>query len=911
MIDNKCKYHDKLKNCTAPQRILSYDLLSLLLELSDSPLKQHYKNTQSNIEKNKKTIENWNDVLNEEPLEGSHWQQWDDFESDEDSIENKNDEFEMDSTYESNKRKKKKSSSVDDYNKTYWEDDNNDYYLQRLQQNDKFKSDKSTHFILNQLHSKQYWHKHSPNNGNEELNINSSILQKPCQLNEALHNYNNINSSTREYYYIKESYAIREVLFFLRGYETVIFKRSEGNHSSTISSVFYVNGNYHIKHLSNNAFNSLMNTFCKYGNVLYRLRRHIKRTVFVRKNGQTYQAFSAAISSALNDFEFLIAKLEIRYATITTPGSKEMHSLLQLHEELQLPLSCLSAIHDTLLQCSNLVSSNPQSNSTDARTMSVLLLSIIFNQIVDAEISGNDHIYSTMCTIFKQTLAPFSRLMDEWIFHGTLENDIANEFLITSNMKLLNYSPQYWSDGFNVNTPLTNTDLCPLFLPNFANTILFIGKAVNLCKHIDQTFSITHNEYPSLEYIFSQFPIKSQMPFISDCKNKDAILADSTMKDIDDGTVNSFIEFGVPKINTQQSYKSVVTIQDYFMNTLFNHDFEECLEQYIKKPYEDSATLLISVLQKNNGLFHHLEILTIIYFMLESNLMHSFCETIFIQMDKKENWYDRIFLNQAFNDSCKLMNSQSYMESMKTIDIKMKLDKNDLNQPRKTSFPAGFKAITTATYLDQLIIDYEIPWPINNFIKPDCMKYYDKVMHFLLRIKRSKHVLEKKILITKQDGQYTALHTTKSSTSNNIVNNTTRLYILRMQMIWFVNSFWRYIMTTVIHADTIAFKEKVSNLNDIDKITILHDQYIMGIIDKSLLNDKSVSIKKAIVHIFDMVEQLAVLFNQSSIERIDEPLNVLEQEYKRTSDFISTSIAVMKRQVNLNWFDVLSTSLST
>lgn len=84
-----------------------------------------------------------------------------------------------------------------------------------------------------------------------------------------------------------------------------------------------------------------------------------------------------------------------------------------------------------LITLSYLVSSNPQSNTTNARTMSTLLLSTIFNQITNAEISGNDHIYTTMCTIFKQTLAPYSRLMDEWIFHGTLENDIANEFLVT------------------------------------------------------------------------------------------------------------------------------------------------------------------------------------------------------------------------------------------------------------------------------------------------------------------------------------------------------------------------------------------------------------------------------------------------------------------------------------------------
>ncbi|KAI9308232.1 hypothetical protein BJ944DRAFT_115766 [Cunninghamella echinulata] len=105
LINTKKEYQEKLKNCTAPQRKLSYDILSLLLELSDSPMEQHYEKKQRHLEKEKKEIENWNDVLNEEPLEGNHWQQWDDTEFDEDSMvmESKSDEFELDTSYDPNK----------------------------------------------------------------------------------------------------------------------------------------------------------------------------------------------------------------------------------------------------------------------------------------------------------------------------------------------------------------------------------------------------------------------------------------------------------------------------------------------------------------------------------------------------------------------------------------------------------------------------------------------------------------------------------------------------------------------------------------------------------------------------------------------------------------------------------------
>lgn len=57
----------------------------------------------------------------------------------------------------------------------------------------------------------------------------------------------------------------------------------------------------------------------------------------------------------------------------------------------------------------------------------------------------------------------------------------------------------------------------------------------------------------------------------------------------------------------------------------------------------------------------------------------------------------------------------------------------------------------------------------------------------------------------------------------------------------------------------------------------------------------------------DMVEQMADLFiDAGETSRFE----TLEMEYMRTSDFIATSLSIMGRKGNLEWFDVLSTALS-
>jgi hypothetical protein len=59
-------------------------MLALLLALSDSPLKQHYERKQQRLAEKQHTIEDWNDLLREEPMEGEHWQSWSDVPSDDD-----------------------------------------------------------------------------------------------------------------------------------------------------------------------------------------------------------------------------------------------------------------------------------------------------------------------------------------------------------------------------------------------------------------------------------------------------------------------------------------------------------------------------------------------------------------------------------------------------------------------------------------------------------------------------------------------------------------------------------------------------------------------------------------------------------------------------------------------------------
>lgn len=109
---------------------------------------------------------------------------------------------------------------------------------------------------------------------------------------------------------------------------------------------------------------------------------------------------------------------------------------------------------------------------------------------------------------------------------------------------------------------------------------------------------------------------------------------------------------------------------------LFDQNFIQCIERYIQKPYMNTANRLNTALHNNCGLSAQLRLLASVYLMLENDMMHSFCEMIFAQIDNKENWFEKRSLNGTFVEACE---SNGYDESV-CIDME---SIHPRNQPTK------------------------------------------------------------------------------------------------------------------------------------------------------------------------------------------------------------------------------------
>ncbi|KAI7889635.1 Spc98 family-domain-containing protein [Mucor mucedo] len=860
LLEHKSAYLDKSRPLGSPntnQSILKYDLLQLLLSLSSSrnqtydhiPILNESMPTENNL--------TWEEVVKDDPLEGDHWKKWPEDTSDDDSSDNDGRDSDEEST---TARQLRNNETQDTQTVNDPEVSSSAYYNQM--DIDERGDPESLGFLITQ----QYWRDDYSLEREDESD--AALLQNPCQMSDALGNLLYTRAERSRLKTIPESGVIREVISLLRGCRGVLFKYEDGQ--------FQLDENYVLQHLSRNALGSILNEFCVFGNILSELRQIVTRVANDAKYGQTSQAFAASIYNSLMDFDGLLSELEAGSGFITRNSTASI-SILKLRTTLDSHLQCFKELHE--------ITMNTPYSDANPRLISTYLISAFYDHTLIAQSSGQRVVYDTLLYVLEQLLVPYGRIIDDWIFYGSLEGDVANEFYVVSSEIISIEDPNFWTDGFSI-APVVCEYVCypcPLFSHTNMARIFFTGKAVNLLNEIEKKLrhvQLMMHQPVSFSVTMSDF-LAVKPPFIT--YNKASRQASSD----DIGSLTMAL-FPMKKCQSRPN-EPIVFVDDF--DSLFDQDFIQFIDKYTQEPYINTADTLNKVLHNNCRLSEQLKSLASIYLMLENDLMHSFCEVLFKQIDDNELWFDKQILNSTFSEACEI---SGYDE---TVYIQVE-QTDDVSPPN-----------TITSFLELISFKVEIPWPLNNFIQREHLENYSKISSLLLRLKRAKYIMEKKTLFGG-----------RTDYQNND-QNAMQFYSVRMKILWFINSFWRYIMTTILHAETIEFRKKLSVSKDADEITKLHTLYINTIVDRCLLNDKMSAIRKAVIGIFDMTEQMAVLFKKymrlssddacNDSEGFKTQMGDIEKNFKRSNEFISVSLKIFAKKANLPWFESLAFSLAS
>ncbi|KAI9472221.1 MAG: Spc98 family-domain-containing protein [Benjaminiella poitrasii] len=845
--------HDEETN----QSILKYDMLQLLLSLSSST-NQNYNyipTIDSAVEKEHRLT--WQEVLEDDPPQGDHWQTWPT-----DSSTSSEDDYMSDDDVISTHSEQNPITTNDTVEHIQFD------FSSRMDIDER--EDREG---LHYLKAEQYWLDHfelvAENSANQSLLQNSCLLSS--ELNQLLYN----EEERRQLKTITEAGAIREILSLLKGNHNILFRFEDGK--------FKVEETYIIQHLSRSALNNILREFCVYGNILFELRQTVTDMMNNIVYGQTSQAFAESVYKSLLNFNGLLGTLESDTGFITKDIT-QIISILNLRNALDSQLHYFKTIHEITRRASYY--------KNDSLSLATYFISALYDFVLIAQSSNQLTMYSLLVNILRKTLVPYGTFMDDWIFYGSLEGDRCKEFYVSRKDDVSMYDSDFWKTGFRVET--IHQDIrrfsCPLFDPLIVERIFFTGKAVNLLSHVEKTsrFLSRNSVYKRFnDVVLEQLSKSSENE--ADMSEPSSPAPFSSQRET---TITSVL-FPLLRNDHQQLERPEQSLEynDCIGSLLFDQHFKHHLEtRYLGEPYSSTADTLNDVLHKKCELMQQLGFLASVYLMLENDLMHSFCEALFLHMDNDDAWLDPRVLNSAFINVCK---TNGYDE-VAQITVKEKMVHNDI--PIISSF------------LDLIEFKVKIPWPLNNFIQEEHIPSYSKIQNFLFRLKRAKYVMEKKTLFGGN----------RKKTVMNSVDKT-RFYSIRMKLLWFINVFWRYIMTTILHAETIHFRNELSVSKNADEIAAVHALYVRRIVDRCLLNEKANVIKKSIIKILDMTEQMKDIFvkyiqtegvNPSEIERFNGFMNTIEYEFIRANDFISRSLMIMGKKGGFPWFENLASSLS-
>ncbi|GIY26636.1 gamma-tubulin complex component 5 [Caerostris extrusa] len=188
-------------------------------------------------------------------------------------------------------------------------------------------------------------------------------------------------------------------------------------------------------------------------------------------------------------------------------------------------------------------------------------------------------------------------------------------------------------------------------------------------------------------------------------------------------------------------------------------------------------------LKEDHCIVNHLSVMRKYFLMESGDLMFSFYSNIFHKIFYMKTWMDGSFLYSALQNAI-----FEDKENSERLCIFLNIENPDFNIRHPLS------------HLSALKLSYKVDWPVSIMLGPQVQLEYSQIFSFLLQIKCAKYLLDNLYctsLCKKYPQNQTQLMKALLKTKFPREQKIHGMYILRMRLMFFVNGFHNYIMTSV------------------------------------------------------------------------------------------------------------------
>ena len=276
---------------------------------------------------------------------------------------------------------------------------------------------------------------------------------------------------------ITELQAVRETLFMLAGLQTSLYHTDRQNFS------IRVNQKYVLSHAMQRTADHLLAQMADVGRDLYRMRQWTKRPSSI----PLVQTFEAALRSRLEDYDRVLANLQLKYLVPENPVSV---SLLELHDEIRTCSRPILRLAWILAEIEPQLLVNP-----------FVHLETLFDQISLAQMTLEKDVFDYLSDVFFECLQTYLKPIRRWMESGELGlND--ETFFVFENDSGSEVS-SLWHDRFVLRRGQGNALRSPSFLQPAAQKIFNTGKSVVFLKELG-VYGVGHNisgSEPRLDHV--------------------------------------------------------------------------------------------------------------------------------------------------------------------------------------------------------------------------------------------------------------------------------------------------------------------------------------------------------------------------------------------------------------------------
>ena len=903
------------------QTDVHYSLLSLMLNLSNNPLKSHYVEKCTKSEQKDEVEFDWGAYL----LAG---------------------EERLDISVDTQDEKEK---LLNDSYDEFWEltDDEHDEYIENIgvgqdsvfvaSEEKVMADDKETEYDTSWIYSNvvpSYWKDSEHMNvkigteyqsGNCSMFKNWEIYKRECGLEHGERSSQKL---------LTERQLVMETIWMLQGLQNYVYSFTNGKYTA--------NKNIAVSHLTDITLQGFLNKFTSIGDKVARLKQYSDEVLHSSETvSKSFRAFAFVIGRYLMKRSAFFADLEKDWIS-----KEKTMTLIVLNASLFEDRKHVNCIYQLYVQA---ICKGSTLYSTQTERL-VCFFDVFYNKLVSYDNlggAGKDE-FCILFPMFVDVCLPYLTDLDNWMTMGQLPRSNDEEFMIFKAQNIEKGEPDYWMKTFKVKETKDGernvTCLVPSFIEGMQKQILLAGKSLGLLAE----FGNYATKKSSVLSVYDEFKqnIRTRL------QGEEDVVIEEEKEDHKEPTCfyteNPEID-PLLKENFRMMFLNVYTqvqkakydgnrprvepnawLFDLLkQNTLtppFSLLLEQCLLPVVTKRYKEACAFLLEFFKNEFKLFDHLKVMGRFFLMQAGGTMHDFLSELFDMAKRSVKWEDVSYLNIVLQDALQL----EFPNMVGLLKVELQ----------------GLEKRSSAQMFDGLLLRYSAPWPITIILDSKTEEQYNEIFKFLLKVKRAIWVLEHlrfyELIVEvgdnddesdgssdggDSDGEVRE-HSTKKYKSNEVNLSPRkklvrddrilepakqqlkqRLVILRMKMLHALQNFHFYLMNRITFAVNDELNPKVHEAKDLEEIIEVHYMFLRNLKKRCFLHENIGRSKEAIFRILSLVFDFELLW-LSNIDNIDgKRLDIIDNDFHRCKAFLHSFFSTLGKRGSYPHFEFLAYSL--